>query len=143
MEDVFGWVAVLVGAIAIRIWGIAWLDPALSIVINVVVLFRAVPILWRALRVLLQYVPGSYSLESVSEIVSSVAGVREVHDLHLWTLDGTYVLFSGHVVVDGDNTLTALEEVKSAVRAKLADTGIHHATLELESPQAGCRECDL
>ncbi len=143
MEDVFGWIAVLAGAIAIRIWGILWLDPLLSIGINVYIVLRAVPIFIRALRVLLQYAPGSLSIDEVSELITGVSGVRDAHDVHLWTLDGNYTLLSAHIVADADATLSMLEPLKNEIRDTLREQGIQHVTLELESAGAGCRDCDL
>jgi cobalt-zinc-cadmium efflux system protein len=143
MEDVFGWVAVLIGAIAIRLWGFFWLDPLLSVGINVYIVFRAVPILLQALRVMLQYVPGELSVEEVSDLITGVSGIQDVHDIHLWTLDGTYTLLSAHVVTDGDRSLSELEQQKDKIREILHTHGIQHVTLELESSGAGCSECDL
>ncbi|MFW5694779.1 MAG: cation diffusion facilitator family transporter [Alkalispirochaeta sp.] len=143
MEDVFGWIAVLLGAIAIRVWGFLWLDPLLSVGINVYIVFRAIPILLTALRVMLQYVPGELSVDEVSNLMTDVPGILDVHDVHLWTLDGAYTLLSAHVVSDGDRSLNELEDLKHAVRRTLHDRGIQHVTLELESSAAGCSECDL
>lgn len=143
LEDVLGWVAVLLGGIAIRIWNATWIDPVLSVAINLFVLSRAVPVLWRALRVLLQYVPGDLSVSTLEDAVSAIDGVRDVHDLHVWTLDGTYTLFSAHIVTDGEQTLEALEALKRRVRASLAEVGIDHVTIELEAAGAGCHDCDL
>ncbi|MEX2442480.1 MAG: cation diffusion facilitator family transporter [Alkalispirochaeta sp.] len=143
MEDVFGWIAVLLGAIAIRLWGILWLDPLLSVGINVYIVFRAVPILLQALRVMLQYVPGELSVDEVSDLMTEIPGILDVHDVHLWTLDGTYTLLSAHVVSDGDRCLSDLEQQKDKIREMLHSRGIQHVTLELESSDAGCSECDL
>ncbi|HKK49874.1 MAG TPA: cation diffusion facilitator family transporter [Alkalispirochaeta sp.] len=143
MEDVFGWIAVLLGAIAIRVWGILWLDPLLSVGINAYIVFRAVPILRQALRVMLQYVPGERSVDEVSALISAITGVREVHDVHLWTLDGMYTLLSAHVVADGERSLGELEVLKQNARTVLHEHGIQHVTLELESSAVGCSECDL
>ncbi|MFW5828240.1 MAG: cation diffusion facilitator family transporter, partial [Alkalispirochaeta sp.] len=143
MEDVFGWIAVLLGAIAIRVWGILWLDPVLSVGINAYIMIRAVPILLQALRVMLQYVPGERSVDEVTNLISEISGIHDVHDVHLWTLDGTYTLLSAHVVADDDRCLSELETLKRTVRDVLHEHGIQHITLELESSTAGCSECDL
>ncbi len=142
-EDVLGWIAVLVGALAIRFWGIFIIDPLLSVAINLFVLTRAVPILMRALRVLLQYVPREISVETVHDAVETIPGVEEVHDVHLWTLDGSYTLVTLHVVSDGTATLDSLEPLKDSIRDALKNLGVDHATIELESGSIGCDGCDL
>ncbi len=143
MEDVFGWIAVLLGAIAIRVWGLLWLDPLLSVGINVYIMVRAFPILRQALRVMLQYVPGELSVDVVSKLITEIPGILDVHDVHLWTLDGTYTLLSAHVVPETDQSLSELETLKGQIRGALHSHGVQHVTLELESAGAGCSECDL
>ena len=142
-EDVLGWVAVLVGAIAIRIWGLTWLDPVLSVGINLFVLSRAIPVLVRAMRVFLQYVPRELSVDELRAAVLADERVLDVHDVHLWTLDGEYRLFSGHIVTDGERTLHQLEELKHDIRHTLRDAGVQHVTVEFEAAGAGCHDCDL
>jgi cobalt-zinc-cadmium efflux system protein len=143
LEDVLGWIAVLIGAIAIRIWGITWLDPLMAVLINIYVLVRAVPLLGRALKVLLQFTPDNIAVAEVENVRTRVSGVQSVHDIHLWTLDGSYTLMSCHVVTNGERTLTELEALKDEIRHKLHDVGVEHATLELESDAADCDECGL
>ncbi|MFP4152444.1 MAG: cation diffusion facilitator family transporter [Alkalispirochaeta sp.] len=142
-EDVLGWIAVLFGALAIRFWQIYLIDPLLAIGINIFILTRAVPILLRALRVLLQYVPKDLSVEKVSEAIMAIESIDDVHDIHLWTLDGSYVLVSLHVVTDGATPLDDLEPLKARIRDVLKNLGVNHVTIELESPNTGCSECDL
>lgn len=142
-EDVLGWIAVLFGALAIRFWQIYLIDPLLAIGINIFILTRAVPILLRALRVLLQYVPKDLSVEKVSEAIMAIESIDDVHDIHLWTLDGSYVLVSLHVVTDGATPLDDLEPLKARIRDVLKNLGVNHVTIELESPTTGCSECDL
>lgn len=143
LEDLIGWIGVLIGAVAIRIWNVYWLDPLLAVAINIFVLSRAVPIVLSALRVLLQFVPGSISADEAQELVAAVDGVGDVHDVHLWTLDGEYVLFSAHIVPDKDAALSGLEQLKQVIRHRLNEAGINHVTIELEAPGAGCGDCDL
>lgn len=143
MEDVFGWVAVLLGAIAIRVWGIVWLDPVLSVGINVFVLSRAIPVLVRAMRVFLQYVPADISVDELQERLGGDQRITDVHDIHVWSLDGEYTLFSAHIVTDGDRTVHELEDLKHDIRTRLAEAGIDHVTVQFEAVGAGCSDCDL
>lgn len=141
-EDVLGWIAVLIGAIAIRIWGLYIIDPLLSIGINVYILTRAASILKQAMRVFLEYVPRDLSVETVAEAAGRIDGVEDVHDIHLWTLDGSYVLVSLHAVTDGKTALDDLEPLKGTIRDTLSKLGVNHATIELESSATGCPDCD-
>jgi cobalt-zinc-cadmium efflux system protein len=143
LEDVLGWVGVLVVSVVLFFADVPILDPILSIAVTVFVLSRIWPRLRHALGVFLQYAPSDIDIEGIEAQVEAMPHVRGLHDMHLWSLDGSYHLFSTHVVVDDDLKLSALEELKSGIKAALAERGIHHVTLEFESEAAGCRECDL
>jgi cobalt-zinc-cadmium efflux system protein len=143
LEDVLGWVGVLVVSIVLLFADLRILDPILSIAVTIFILSRIVPRLRQAAGVFLQYAPADVDVKSVEEKLLEVAHVTGVHDMHLWSLDGNYNLFSSHVVVDEDLSLSRLEELKLRIKAILEDEGIQHVTLEFETDSAGCHECDL
>ena len=143
LEDVLGWIGVLVVSIVLFFVDLPILDPILSIAVTVFVLSRIIPRLRSALGVFLQYAPDEVDVRTVEQTVTAIAHVQSLHDVHLWSLDGSYNLLSTHVVVDSDLNLSALEGVKVQIKEALAGLGIEHATLEFESDAAGCAECDL
>jgi cobalt-zinc-cadmium efflux system protein len=69
--------------------------------------------------------------------------VQDVHDVHLWSLDGTYTVFSAHFVIDKDLSIVELERIKGDARRTLHEMGIHHTTIEFEASDNACEECDL
>ncbi|HEV2890709.1 MAG TPA: cation diffusion facilitator family transporter [Frankiaceae bacterium] len=109
------------------------LDPAVSKVVAVFVLVSGWRLLRQANAVLLEGTPRDVAPAEVERTMAAVPGVESVHDLHVWSLDGTRHALSAHVVVAGHPTLEEAQVVGTAVkRAVSAPYGIAHATIELE-----------
>jgi len=143
IEDVLGWAAVLVASIVMLFVDLPILDPILSVAITVFVLAKIIPNLRSSLRVFLQFAPDDVDVEEVSGRLAQVESVVGVHDVHVWSLDGEYTVFSGHIVIDRNADWRELEELKSRLRAEAAGLGINHSTFEFEPSDRVCEECDL
>lgn len=139
LEDVLGWAIVLVGAIAIKVFGWLWIDPLLACGLAGWMLWNVSKNLRVVLRVLLQAVPTDLELPAIEEKIKTVAGVTGVHHVHLWSLDGEQHIFTGHVVVD-EMSLKDADRIKADVKAMLLKHGISEATLELECVGSGCAD---
>lgn len=135
LEDVLGWAVVLVGAIVMRFTDLSFLDPVLSIAVAVFIFYNAVRNLVAVLEVFLEKIPHGVCLEELREHLCHIAGVEDVHHIHVWSMDGTAHYATMHIVASGDS-----HSVKDAVRAELKEHGIVHATLELEAPGEHCHE---
>ncbi len=133
LEDVLGWVAVLIGSILMYYFDLPWIDPALSIGITVFILYGVVGRLWKAGKVILQATPEGIDCARILRDLLATSGVEDAHHLHVWTLDGEYHLASVHLVVEGSRSLQELQQLKQIVKERLHDHGIEHATLELET----------
>lgn len=138
LEDVMGWGAVLLGAIAIKLWGIHILDPILSIVISIWILIQVIRRLTGSLRIMLQIAPPGISTEAVEAMIRQQSGVLNTHDMHIWTMDGSYHILTIHVVVDQAHNMTDLANLKTRIREKLNTMQIPHATIEFEYPDEPC-----
>lgn len=140
LEDVLGWIVVLIGAVVMRFTNFYWLDPLLSIGVAVFILIQACKGLQQILALLLHKVPSGVSVEEITEHVKKVPGVLGVHHVHVHSLDGVACTASMHVVTDDDPAT-----IKQLVRGELCEHGIAHATLELErSDEICCRqECGM
>ena len=137
LEDVLGWVAVLVGALVLMFTGWAWIDPALSIGISIFILYNAVRTLRRGTDILMQAVPSDLNEDKVRERLLKIPNITDVHDQHAWTLDGNYTVLTLHIAANGSNDEDMLR-VKQEARAALYDMGVNHATIELELPGEEC-----
>ena len=135
LEDVLGWIVVLVGAVVMRFSGLSLIDPALSIVVAVFILISAVKNLNKAVDPLLERSPRRISVQHVKDQTLTVEGVIDIHHVHIWSLDGHINCSTIHVVTDRN-----AYETKSRIREKLREIGIDHATIELELPDEKCLE---
>ncbi len=143
LEDVIGWVAVLIVSLVMIFWDLHILDPILSIVITLFVLWNAVKYLKKSSSVFLQAVPDEFVLEEFENLVKKLNYVVGVHDVHVWSLDGDNNVFSGHVVIDPKLSFKEMLKVKCDVRKMLKEKGIDHVTLEIEAKGESCgfEEC--
>lgn len=129
LADMLGSVAVLVAGGVIIFTGWQYADVIASLVIAALVLPRAWQLMMQALRILLEQAPPGYQPAEVDALLRQVDGVLDVHDLHLWSLDGTSALASVHLVVPEGRDPAA---VLCAAQAALQERGIAHATIQVE-----------
>jgi cobalt-zinc-cadmium efflux system protein len=130
--DALSNVAILIGALAIRFTGAQWVDAALGIGIAVLVLWSSYGILRESSHVLLEGMPRGVKLEDVARAILRVEGVREVHDIHVWTLGTDLHALSCHVRVP-DMHMDASEKMLGEIRETLAhEFGITHTTIQFE-----------
>lgn len=129
LADMLGSVAVLVAGGVIILTGWQYADVIASLVIAALVLPRAWQLMMQALRILLEQAPPGYQPAEVDALLRQVDGVLDVHDLHLWSLDGTSALASVHLVVPEGRDPAA---VLCAAQATLQERGIAHATIQVE-----------
>ncbi|MFM1892054.1 MAG: cation transporter [Pseudomonadota bacterium] len=132
LGDLLGSVAALVSGAVILLTGWTAVDPLLSLLIVVLILFSALRVLREALHALMEGVPLHLDLEKIGYAMAGVDGVLSVHDLHVWSLSSSRTALSAHVVIRDPQlwsaTLARLqEELRSAF-------GIEHVTLQ---PEAG------
>ena len=137
LEDVLGWAAVLVGAIIIHLTGWAIVDPLLSVGISLFILFNAMGTLRKGTGILMQQIPPGIDAEAVRDRLLAIPQVTDLHDQHTWTLDGSFVVHTVHVVV-GQVDLPQALTIKAEARRTLQELGIHHATIELEWDEEDC-----
>ncbi|MBF9254206.1 cation transporter [Pontibacter sp. 172403-2] len=144
LEDVLGWVAVLVGGIILYFFNFPVIDPLLSLGITCYVLYNVVRNLRQSMKILLQGTPANLNPRDVQTRLEQLPDINSVHDLHIWTLDGTYNILTMHAVVKADLRLQDAEAVKQRVRAAMAGMDISHVTVELEVPGQECsrHNCD-
>lgn len=140
LEDVMGWMIVLIGAIVMYFTDWYFIDACLSIVTAIFIAARAFMHLTRASNVLNEKVPSGISMKDIQKHLEKIKGVENVHHLHVWTLDGHNHCATLHVVTNASS-----HGIKQAVREELAEHGINHATIEVEAvgEDCPCVECNI
>ncbi len=143
IEDVLGWVAILIGAFCIRFFSLAWLDPALAVAFTVFTLWNVVRLGQRTLTILLQGVPATVDAGGIEATVRKLEGIQSVHDTHIWSMDGDYHVLTTHIVIADSTPDAEIMPIKRRVRGVLNDFAIQHATIEVERTDEAChlREC--
>ncbi len=135
LEDVLGWVVVLVGAVIMRFTDIRIIDALMSIGVSIFILINAIHNLKEVLDLFLAKIPHDIKMDEIKEHIMEIDGVRDVHHIHIWSMDGHHNYATMHVVTDTDG-----HTIKHKIREELAEHGIGHATLELESVDEHCHE---
>src|SRR5271167_4994035 len=130
--DALSNIAIIVGAIAIRMTGALWIDPLLGIAIGLLVLWSSIGILREASHILLEGRPREMRVEEVARAILTVQGIQEVHDVHIWSLGGGHNALSLHARIP-DMHLDGCERVLASIQEKAAkEFGIDHTTVQFE-----------
>jgi cobalt-zinc-cadmium efflux system protein len=131
LSDALGSIAVIVAAIVIQTTGFYLIDPLSSAAIGFFILPRTWVLVRQALHILMEGVPPHLDIREIEVAMTTVPGVRAVHDLHVWTLTSGKEAMSSHVVVDD---LAAGVRILGALHKLLHERfGIEHTTIQLES----------
>lgn len=136
LEDVLGWVAVLIGSIVMYFFDVPIIDPILSLAISIFILVNVFKNMKAVMRVILQGVPEDVNMEEIGSALTSLKGVASIHDLHIWSMDSEYMVLSVHIVSSSD---AELADLKQSIRQLLSQKfNIEHATLEIETEGENC-----
>ena len=138
LEDVLGWVAVLIVSIILQFKDWYFLDPALSIGVTVFILVGVGRRLWETIHLLLQGVPSNIKLAEIESLLSNVEQVKSVHHTHVWSLDGEQHVLTTHIVIDGGTELSVANEVRENCISVLHQFNFTHHTIQVESAGVEC-----
>jgi len=128
---------VVIAALLIGWTGWLWLDPSVSILIAVVILWSSWGLMHEALNLALDAVPSSINRGAVESYLASLPDVSEVHDLHIWAMSTTETALTVHLVrphteMDDQFLADTAHELEHRFR-------IHHATIQIETGSGECR----
>ncbi|MDD5455375.1 MAG: cation diffusion facilitator family transporter [Candidatus Ratteibacteria bacterium] len=138
LEDIFGWVAILMVAIVTMFKEIYILDPVLSIIIMLYILWNVMKNLKKTVNLFLQGVPDSLTIELVESEMKKSEDIKGVHDTHIWSLDGEHHILTAHVIISANATCDDANRVKCEVKKLLEKFDIRHATIEIEYEGERC-----
>ena len=132
LEDVLGWVVILIGGIIMYFVDSYVIDPIMTIGFTVFVLWGVGKNLKNTLNILMQGVPDHINIEKIKQSLLEITGIKSVHDIHIWSLDGETDVFSGHIVVE-DMYVQKSDDMRKEIKRVLTGQHIEHSTIELES----------
>lgn len=141
-SDMLGSLGVIAAALIIRATGWGWVDSLVAVAIGLWVLPRTWQLLRESLNVLLEGVPENLSLQAIDTVLRATAGVRDVHDLHVWAITSGKNSLTAHLLLDA---ATHADTLTAGVRERLArEFNIHHTTLQCEfAPCTPGTDCGL
>jgi cobalt-zinc-cadmium efflux system protein len=134
---------VVIAALAIRLTGWQWLDPAVSLGIGAVIVWGTWGLLRESINLSMDAVPAGIDPHAVEDYLANLAGVTAVHDLHIWAMSTTEVALTVHLVMEEqpENDLF-LHEVSDVLHERF---GIGHATTQIEcgNSERDCRQAPV
>ena len=137
LEDVLGWVVVLIGAIIMNFTDIRMIDPLMSIGVALFILINALKNLKSVLDLFLEKTPSDINISELKEHLLKIEGVEDIHHIHVWSIDGYNNYATMHIVTRAED----IQAIKDLIRQELEEHSICHAVLETESEICDAREC--
>ncbi|WPR75339.1 cation diffusion facilitator family transporter [Algoriphagus sp. NG3] len=138
LEDVLGWVAVLIGAVVIYFTGWYWVDGVLAIAIAIFIGYNASKNLISTMKILMQSVPDNVDVAGLSDELLQIPDIENIHDLHIWTLEGSYHVGSLHAVVNAIGKNREGDALPSILKV-MAKYKVQHPTVQIETTMNDCR----
>lgn len=139
LEDVFGWVAVLIVSISLLFTDIHILDPLLSILITSYVLYNVLRNLRKTVAIFLQAAPADLDLRAIEHELQQIPNVLSTHHTHAWSLDGEHHVLTTHLVVPATALKEDLIQIKRAALHLMDQIDLEHTTIEVEYEDEDCR----
>ena len=138
MEDVLGWVAVLIVAIVLLFKDIHYLDPALSLLITLYILYNVIKRLKETLFIFLQGVPKDLDIEKIKSGLLKIEKVKSIHHTHIWSQEGEHHVFTSHVILEEIESFEQQNRAKKEIKEYLEKYDFEHFTIELEFEEETC-----
>ena len=133
LEDVLGWICVLIGAVIMRFTDFYILDPIMSIAVSTFIIFHSMNNLREIFSVFLGKVPEETDISEIKEHLMLIEGICDVHHIHILKHGSGNILATMHIVTDENSS-----KIKAKVREELIEHGISHVTLEFEGTNENC-----
>ena len=140
LEDVLGWLVVLIGALVMRFTNFYIIDPILSIVVALFIIYNSINNLLQITNIFVVKTPQNIDVEKITEHVKHIDGIVDVHHIHVWTLDGQINCATMHIVCNEYDS-----KIKQLVKEELEEHGVSHTTIEMETIHEHCheKECNV
>jgi cobalt-zinc-cadmium efflux system protein len=138
LEDVLGWIAVLIASVLMLFWDLPILDPLLSLLFTAYILYNVFLNFRQTIRIFLQGKPDNFDMEKLNSRLLSVQNLLSLHDVHVWTMDGAYYVLTLHIVVKDDISNEDILILKSQIREVCHQMDIEHVTIEVEYESEKC-----
>jgi cobalt-zinc-cadmium efflux system protein len=136
LGDTLSSAGIIIGGIVIFFTRLYLIDPILSILISLIILFSAYRVSTEAINILMEATPKGIKVEKVISQVEKVKGVKNIHDIHIWTISSGLHALSAHLLIDDQLVSKASDIVKEVESVLKKNFGITHTTIQIE-----CKAC--
>ena len=142
LEDVFGWVAVLIVSVVLLFADWPILDPLLAVVFTSFILLNVYRHFRETIRIFFQAVPESLLTQKINLALKKIADIADIHHEHCWSLDGEHHVYTAHLLLRNHLSNSEQRELKGVIATTLAPFSLTHTTIELEFPDENCRDSE-
>lgn len=139
LEDVLGWVVVLIGAVIMNFTDIKIIDPIMSIGVALFILINSLRNLKKVVDLFLEKTPSDINIDKLKEHLLKIDEVEDIHHIHVWSIDGYNNYATMHIVTKAQD----IKNVKKNIREELEEHNICHAILETEEEACDDQECHV
>ncbi len=143
LEDVFGWIALLIAAVLINVFDIPIIDTLLSLLFSIYIVFHVARNLKSIMEVFLEKAPKEPRLSQIKQTLTEIEEVLDVHHIHYWTLEGSIPIITLHTTIKNNLSVITIHEIQEEMHKRLSVLGIDHATIQIEFDGLDCigEEC--
>lgn len=124
--------AVIIGGVAIWLFNIYWIDPLITVLVGIYIVWHTWEIVQQTIDILMQSTPEGINLQELKMKVEKIDGIENIHHVHVWKLDDTQIHLEAHVNLVHDVTMTEMMAIQNDVENVLKnDFRIGHVTLQM------------
>lgn len=139
INDTISSVGVILGGVAIKLWGIIWIDPLITVIISIYIIKETWNILRNSIEILMQGSP-NLDYDGIKKDIEKIEGINNIHHVHSWMTDEKTIYFEAHIDVD-DIKLSEVEKVYDKLEYILKEHyGISHITIQPEVDKCQCKK---
>lgn len=137
LEDVLGWLIVLIGSFLIKFTEINIIDSIMSLLVAIFIFTNAIKNIKEVLDLFLEKTPKNINVDDLKKHILKIKGIENIHHLHIWSMDGVNNFATMHLVCKNDKKL------KEKVREEMKEFGISHTTIEIEDEICDEENCKI
>ncbi len=132
LEDVLGWLAVLIGAVVMHYYTLPILDPVLSLLISLFILKNVYVNLKDVLFIFLQGTPKNINLKNLQDKLLEHESIQKIYHIHVWSLDGEKHVLTAHIILKKSVQLSEVSSIQKWVQVQTLSAGLWHSTIQYE-----------
>lgn len=132
IEDTVIWLFILTGSICIKMFDLVIIDPILSLLIAVYILYQVYKYMKNIYNIFMEKVPKNVKIDEIKKDIESNENIDNVHHIHIWSMDGVNNYMTAHIHLNKILNEEEIINTKNDVKNKLKEDKINHITLEVE-----------